>query len=123
MNENLKRIRRITHETQKRQEVQAKSKPVPVKALWQSKQYANVQSKVKQKLDEVSHHITTSHERMRCFIRILNDHRLDHNQFKVISFVHMQILDRKIFDLNRLLHQSMWYDENYFSIYKHFLCQ
>ncbi len=56
MNENLKRIRRITCETQKRQEVQAKSKPVPVKALWQSKQYANVQSKVKQKLDEVSHH-------------------------------------------------------------------
>jgi hypothetical protein len=123
MNENLKRIRRITRETQKRQEVQAKSKPVPLKALWQSKQYANVQSKVKQKLDEVSHHYHFTRKNEMFFIRILNDHRLDHNQFKVISFVHMQILDRKIFDLNRLLHQSMWYDENYFSIYKNFLCQ
>jgi hypothetical protein len=61
MNENMKRIRRIMRETQQRQEVKSKSKPVPVKALWQSKQYNNVQSKVKQKL-EVSNHYTTSNE-------------------------------------------------------------
>jgi len=105
MNENMKRIRRIMRETQQRQEVKSKSKPVPVKALWQSKQYNNVQSKVKQKLEEVSNHYTTSNEGMRSFIRIINDHQLDHNQFKVIFFVHTQILDPKNFDLNLLLHQ------------------
>ena len=54
MNENLKRIRRIMRTTQKRKMIkEEKSKPIPVKALWQSNQYNNVQSKVKQKLDEV----------------------------------------------------------------------
>ncbi len=57
LNENLKRIRRIMRETQKRQEVKSQSaQPVPVKALWQSQQYNNIQSKVKQKLEEVGHY-------------------------------------------------------------------
>ena len=56
MNENLKRIRGIMRETRKREEAKSQSQPVPVKALWQSKQYNNVQSKVKQKLEEVVYH-------------------------------------------------------------------
>ncbi len=54
MNENVKRMRRIMRETQQRQTVKAKSQPTPVKALWQSKQYDHIQSKVKQKLEAVS---------------------------------------------------------------------
>jgi hypothetical protein len=42
-------------ETQQRRAVEEKkSAPIPAKALWQSKQHDNVQSKVKQKLDEVN---------------------------------------------------------------------
>ncbi|CAF0873953.1 unnamed protein product [Adineta steineri] len=52
LNENAKRIRTIMRETQKRQLVKEQSAPKPVKALWQSKQYNYVQSKVKQKLEE-----------------------------------------------------------------------
>ncbi len=53
MNEHLKRIRRIMRESQQRKTAKSKSQPVPVKALWHSKQYDDVQSKVKQKLEEV----------------------------------------------------------------------
>jgi hypothetical protein len=40
-------------ESQQRKTAKSKSQPVPVKALWHSKQYDDVQSKVKQKLEEV----------------------------------------------------------------------
>ncbi|CAF1048383.1 unnamed protein product [Adineta ricciae] len=53
LNENVKRLRRIMRETQKRhKEKEEKSKPIPAKELWQSKQYNHVQSKVKQRLQE-----------------------------------------------------------------------
>ena len=55
LNENVKRLRRIMRETQKRhKENEEKSKPIPAKELWQSKQYNHVQSKVKQRLQEVN---------------------------------------------------------------------
>lgn len=53
LNENLKRIRRIMKDSQKRQDKKAQTQPIPVKALWHSKQYDHVQSKVKQTLEEV----------------------------------------------------------------------
>ncbi len=61
MNENLKRIRQIMRASQKRQTAKEQSQPKPVKALWQSKQYDHVQSKVKQKLEEVSRKIFELH--------------------------------------------------------------
>ena len=101
MNENLKRIRRIMRENQKRETAKIESKPVPVKALWHSKQYDHVQSAVKQKLEDVNSNVITTHTRIRLsLIRIVNDHHRDHNQHKAISFVHMPILDQKFFDLN-----------------------
>lgn len=53
LNENVKCIRRVMRENQHRQIEKARTQPTPVKALWHSKQYDNVQSKVKQKLEEV----------------------------------------------------------------------
>jgi len=47
--------------SQKRQTAKEQSQPKPVKALWQSKQYDHVQSKVKQKLEEVSSKIFDLH--------------------------------------------------------------
>lgn len=41
-------------ETQKKQAEKEKSQPKPVKALWHLKQFDNVESKVKQRLKEVS---------------------------------------------------------------------
>jgi len=55
LNENVKRIQRIMRKSKQRQETKAQSQPKPVKALWHSKQYDNVQSKVKQKLEEVNY--------------------------------------------------------------------
>ncbi|CAF4988445.1 unnamed protein product, partial [Rotaria socialis] len=52
-NENMKRIRHVMRESRERQFSKEQNKPIPVKALWHSKQYDNVQSKVKQRLDEV----------------------------------------------------------------------
>ncbi|CAF2641420.1 unnamed protein product [Rotaria sp. Silwood2] len=52
LNENLKRIRRIMRETQQRQKTKEQPEQTPMKALWHSKQYDHVQSKVKQKLEE-----------------------------------------------------------------------
>ena len=40
-------------ESRQRQAVKEQNQGTPAKALWKSKQYDNVQSKVKQKLDEV----------------------------------------------------------------------
>lgn len=56
MNENVKRMRRIMRESQQRENTKVLSKPVPVKALWQSKKYDHVQSAVKQKLEQVTKH-------------------------------------------------------------------
>lgn len=58
MNENVKQIHRVMRENRKRQTIksQAQPQPTPVKALSQSKQYDHVQSKVKQRLDEVRAH-------------------------------------------------------------------
>lgn len=53
LDENCKRIRRIMRESQKRQTTKSQSQPTPVKALWHSKEYDHVESKVKQKLAEV----------------------------------------------------------------------
>lgn len=52
MNENMRRIRRIMRE--KQSESKTQSRPMSAKDLWRSKQYDHVQSKVKQKVDEVS---------------------------------------------------------------------
>ncbi|CAM4862510.1 unnamed protein product [Rotaria socialis] len=49
-NENLKRIRRIMQETQKRKSTEEDAKKTAMKPLWRSKEYDNVESKVKQKL-------------------------------------------------------------------------
>ncbi len=53
LNENVKRIRHVMRESRQRQAVKDRKQPTPVKALWRSKQYDHVQSKVKQRLDEV----------------------------------------------------------------------
>ncbi|CAF4895737.1 unnamed protein product, partial [Rotaria socialis] len=53
-NENLKRIRRIMQETQKRKSTEEGAKKTAMKPLWRSKEYDNVESKVKQKLKVVS---------------------------------------------------------------------
>lgn len=53
LNENVKRIRHVMRETRQRQRVKDENKPTPVKALWHSKQYDHVQSKVKQRIEEV----------------------------------------------------------------------
>ncbi len=53
LNENVKRIRHVMRESRERQAIKAQNQPIPVKALWRSKHYDHVQSKVKQRLDEV----------------------------------------------------------------------
>jgi hypothetical protein len=53
LNENVKRIQHVMRESRQRQAVKDQNQPIPVKALWRSKQYDHVQSKVKQRLDEV----------------------------------------------------------------------
>ncbi|CAF1967474.1 unnamed protein product [Rotaria magnacalcarata] len=54
-NENMKRIRHVMRESRERQFSKEHNKPIPVKALWHSKQYDHVQSRVKQRLDEETH--------------------------------------------------------------------
>ena len=53
LNDNIKRIRRVMRESRERQVAKAQTQSKPVKALWRSKQYDYVQSKVKQRLEEV----------------------------------------------------------------------
>jgi hypothetical protein len=53
LNENVKRIRHVMRESRQRQAVKGQNQLTPVKALWRSKQYDHVQSKVKQRLEEV----------------------------------------------------------------------
>ncbi|CAF1046950.1 unnamed protein product [Rotaria sordida] len=55
LNENVKRIRHVMRESRQRQITKEQNKPIPVKALWHSKQYDHVQSKVKQRLEEETH--------------------------------------------------------------------
>ncbi|CAF1302589.1 unnamed protein product [Rotaria sp. Silwood1] len=55
LNENVKRIRHVMRESRQRQINKEQNKPIPVKALWHSKQYDHIQSKVKQRLDEDTH--------------------------------------------------------------------
>ena len=53
LNENVRRIRRVMRESRQRQTIKEQKQATPVKALWRSKQYDHVQSKVKQRLEEV----------------------------------------------------------------------
>ncbi|CAF4458662.1 unnamed protein product, partial [Adineta steineri] len=53
LNENVRRLRRVTREARERQAAKERNQPTPVSGLWKSKQYDTVQSKVKQRLDEV----------------------------------------------------------------------
>lgn len=53
LNENVKRIRHVMRESRERQAVKAQRQPKPVQALWRSKQYDHIQSRVKVQLDEV----------------------------------------------------------------------
>jgi hypothetical protein len=64
VNANVRRIRNIMRETRQRQATKGQSEPTPVKALWRTKQYDHVQSKVKQRLDEVCH--KTIYKYSRC---------------------------------------------------------
>ena len=54
----MKRMRRIIRETKQRQAAKERPKSTPIKPLEHAKQYSHVQSKVKQKLDEVNNRIT-----------------------------------------------------------------
>jgi len=103
LNENAKRIQRIMRKTQQRQAAKAQSQPKPVKALWHSKNYDHVQSKVKKTLDEVNKKYLEINLLFMLTTRILNDHYLDRNQLKVIFFEHMKIPDHKFCDLNLFL--------------------
>ncbi|CAF0883757.1 unnamed protein product [Adineta steineri] len=55
LNENVRRLRRVTREARERQAAKERNQPTPVSGLWKSKQYDTVQSKVKQRLDEDTH--------------------------------------------------------------------
>ncbi|XP_009077330.1 PREDICTED: enkurin domain-containing protein 1 [Acanthisitta chloris] len=52
--ENVRRIREIQKKCKEREQAQEHSQPKPVKALWKSQKYENVESKVKAKLQESS---------------------------------------------------------------------
>uniref|UniRef100_A0A8C5T3I2 Enkurin domain containing 1 n=1 Tax=Malurus cyaneus samueli TaxID=2593467 RepID=A0A8C5T3I2_9PASS len=52
--ENVRRIREIQKKCKERERAQEHSQPKPVKALWKSQKYENVESKVKAKLQETS---------------------------------------------------------------------
>ncbi|UJR26638.1 hypothetical protein I4U23_007956 [Adineta vaga] len=52
VNDNVRRIRHVMRESRQRQAMKEQSQSRPVTALWKSKQYDNVQSKVKQQLDQ-----------------------------------------------------------------------
>lgn len=53
VNANVRRIRHVMYESRQRQATKIPKQPIPAKDLWRSKQYDHVQSKVKQRLDEV----------------------------------------------------------------------
>ncbi|CAF2946549.1 unnamed protein product [Rotaria sp. Silwood2] len=55
LNENVKRIRHVMRESRQRQITKEQNKPIPVKALWHSKHYDHIPSKVKQRLEEETH--------------------------------------------------------------------
>lgn len=48
--ENLRRMREIQRRCREKEQAQELSRPKPVKALWKSQKYENVESKVKAKL-------------------------------------------------------------------------
>ncbi|KAJ6666054.1 hypothetical protein lerEdw1_000958 [Lerista edwardsae] len=50
--ENLRRMREIQRRCREKEQAQELSRPKPVKALWKSQKYENVESKVKAKLQE-----------------------------------------------------------------------
>ncbi|KFQ54289.1 Enkurin domain-containing protein 1, partial [Nestor notabilis] len=52
--ENVRRIKEIQKKYKEKEQAQEHSKPKPVKALWKSQKYKNVESKVKAKLQESS---------------------------------------------------------------------
>ncbi|NXP45228.1 ENKD1 protein, partial [Heliornis fulica] len=52
--ENVRRIKEIQRKCKEREQAQERSQPAPVKALWKSQKYKNVESKVKAKLQESS---------------------------------------------------------------------
>ncbi|XP_063190058.1 enkurin domain-containing protein 1 isoform X1 [Chroicocephalus ridibundus] len=52
--ENVRRIKEIQKKCKEKEQAQARSQPKPVKALWKSQKYENVESKVKAKLQESS---------------------------------------------------------------------
>ncbi|XP_071613381.1 enkurin domain-containing protein 1 [Heliangelus exortis] len=52
--ENVKRIKEIQKKCKEKEQAQMHSQPKPVKALWKSQKYENVESKVKAKLQESS---------------------------------------------------------------------
>ncbi|XP_056356625.1 enkurin domain-containing protein 1 [Oenanthe melanoleuca] len=52
--ENVRRIKEIQKKCKERERAQERSQPKPVKALWKSQKYENVESKVKAKLQETS---------------------------------------------------------------------
>uniref|UniRef100_A0A6G1S082 Enkurin domain containing 1 n=1 Tax=Hypotaenidia okinawae TaxID=2861861 RepID=A0A6G1S082_9GRUI len=52
--ENVRRIKEIQKKCKEKEQAQEHSQPVPVKALWKSHKYENVESKVKAKLQESS---------------------------------------------------------------------
>ncbi|KAM9374305.1 enkurin domain-containing protein 1 [Phaethornis superciliosus] len=52
--ENVKRIKEIQKKCKEKERAQVHSQPKPVKALWKSQKYENVESKVKAKLQESS---------------------------------------------------------------------
>ncbi|NWY64741.1 ENKD1 protein, partial [Erithacus rubecula] len=52
--ENVRRIKEIQKKCKEKERAQERSQPKPVKALWKSQKYQNVESKVKAKLQETS---------------------------------------------------------------------
>nr|XP_030137982.3 enkurin domain-containing protein 1 isoform X1 [Taeniopygia guttata]XP_030137983.3 enkurin domain-containing protein 1 isoform X1 [Taeniopygia guttata] len=52
--ENVRRIKEIQKKCKEKERAQERSQPKPVKALWKSQKYENVESKVKAKLQETS---------------------------------------------------------------------
>uniref|UniRef100_A0A8C9MTT6 Enkurin domain containing 1 n=1 Tax=Serinus canaria TaxID=9135 RepID=A0A8C9MTT6_SERCA len=52
--ENVRRIKEIQRKCKEKERAQEHSQPKPVKALWKSQKYENVESKVKAKLQETS---------------------------------------------------------------------
>lgn len=69
LNANVRHIRHVMREVRQRQAVKEQAQPIPVAALWRSKQYDHVQSKVKQRLDEVRPKEWHANERCISFVQ------------------------------------------------------